>query len=137
MPHEFSSSTCRNVDLQYAFLKNDTLSRTPSSAAGTDEVSGTLVVEGPGFEIPASAGADPLVLGGPAGAEELAAAGAWASTVGVDAAATVIRQQHCLDATRHKAVGQETLRCTFQSGSLGTFEESRTAGPTPLQTQMM
>lgn len=76
----------------------------PSSAAGTDEVSGTLVVEGPGLEVPASAGADPSVSGGPAGAEELAAAGSWASSVGVDAAATVIRQQHCLDATRHKAM---------------------------------
>lgn len=77
----------------------------PSSAAGIDDVSGACEEEGPGSEAPTSAAAaDPFVLCDPAGAEELAAAGAWASSVGVDAAVTVMTQQQFLDATRHKAI---------------------------------
>lgn len=60
--------------------------------------------EGPGSAGPGSleAAAAPVVPF-PAGAEELAAAGPWGSSWGVDAAVAVITQQHCSNKTKRKA----------------------------------
>ena len=86
-----------------------TLSRAPSSAAGT-AVAFDAPEDGPGSEKSGSlvAAACPVVPINPAGAEELAAAEPWGSSLGLEAAVAVIRQQHVSDTTKHNAVRQET-----------------------------